>query len=227
MGTRNLTMVIKGGKPVVAQYGQWDGYPSGQGATILTFLRRRKKIDALLFKVDSGRVRFINKADEEHSAKVLKALGCEDGWMNDAQAKMYNATFPFLSRDHGGKILDEIAGTMEKEIVLSDSSSFAGDSLSCEWAYVVDFDKRILEVYSGFNRVPVPKGERFYSLNAATQKNKQYVKGYYPVKLVKKYSLDALPTKRTFVKECEKISKEMYKVQDTVRTAMTFGQSQP
>lgn len=41
MGTRNLTVVIKKAKPVVAQYGQWDGYPSGQGATVLNFLKSR------------------------------------------------------------------------------------------------------------------------------------------------------------------------------------------
>ena len=28
MGTRNLTCVFKDGEYKVAQYGQWDGYPS-------------------------------------------------------------------------------------------------------------------------------------------------------------------------------------------------------
>ena len=40
MGTRNLTMVISENKTKVAQYGQWDGYPEGQGKTILKFLKR-------------------------------------------------------------------------------------------------------------------------------------------------------------------------------------------
>lgn len=31
MGTRNLTAVYLDGQYKVAQYGQWDGYPEGQG----------------------------------------------------------------------------------------------------------------------------------------------------------------------------------------------------
>ena len=39
MGTRNLTKVIdKEGNIRVAQYGQFDGYPSGQGANIVGFI---------------------------------------------------------------------------------------------------------------------------------------------------------------------------------------------
>lgn len=38
MGTRNLTCVVKNNKYVVAQYGQWDGYPTGQGQTIVEFI---------------------------------------------------------------------------------------------------------------------------------------------------------------------------------------------
>ena len=38
MGTRNLTMVISNGETKVAQYGQWDGYPSGNGVIVLEFL---------------------------------------------------------------------------------------------------------------------------------------------------------------------------------------------
>nr|DAN70796.1 MAG TPA: hypothetical protein [Caudoviricetes sp.] len=48
MGTRNLTAVYLDGQYKVAQYGQWDGYPEGQGITALTFLR--DKMDLELFK---------------------------------------------------------------------------------------------------------------------------------------------------------------------------------
>ena len=39
MGTRHLICVVKDGEFKVAQYGQWDGYFSGQGQNILNFLR--------------------------------------------------------------------------------------------------------------------------------------------------------------------------------------------
>jgi hypothetical protein len=39
MGTRNLVAVYLDGIHRIAQYGQWDGYPSGQGKTVLSFLR--------------------------------------------------------------------------------------------------------------------------------------------------------------------------------------------
>ena len=38
MGTRHMIAVVNNGKYRVAQYGQWDGYPSGQGVGVLGFL---------------------------------------------------------------------------------------------------------------------------------------------------------------------------------------------
>ena len=39
MGTRHLICVVKDNEYKLAQYGQWDGYPEGQGVNILRFLR--------------------------------------------------------------------------------------------------------------------------------------------------------------------------------------------
>ena len=39
MGTRNLTMVYSNGNYKVVQYGQFDGYPSGLGVQVLSFLK--------------------------------------------------------------------------------------------------------------------------------------------------------------------------------------------
>ena len=59
MGTRNLTMVVdKTGETKIAQYGQWDGYPFGQGLTVLHFLSDKNSVDKLQEKLKL--VRFLD-----------------------------------------------------------------------------------------------------------------------------------------------------------------------
>ncbi len=47
MGTRHLICVFYKCRFVVAQYGQWDGYPEGQGVTLMKFLRMPINIQQL------------------------------------------------------------------------------------------------------------------------------------------------------------------------------------
>lgn len=49
MGTRHLICVSHNDQCKVAQYGQWDGYPAGQGVNILAFLREMTAINLVLF----------------------------------------------------------------------------------------------------------------------------------------------------------------------------------
>ena len=48
MGTRNLVAVQIDGQYKIAQYGQWDGYPSGKGLEVLEFLRERMNEEAFV-----------------------------------------------------------------------------------------------------------------------------------------------------------------------------------
>ena len=190
MGTRNLTMVIHEGKTKVAQYGQWDGYPSGQGATCLEFLRNA---DLEKFKEKLRLVRFQTEDDGKELDNFLDGIGCKDGWMDADQAEKYHKKYPMLTRDNGAGILKLIYEN-DKEVFLVDSSDFAMDSLFCEWAYVIDLDNEQLEVYSGFNQKELDASERFYSSTPDGE--------YYGVGLVKKYSFKELPTEGVFVSEC-------------------------
>lgn len=47
MGTRSLTYVYDGGKPVVCMYRQFDGYPSGHGKELAEFLLSGKMVNGL------------------------------------------------------------------------------------------------------------------------------------------------------------------------------------
>jgi len=187
MGTRNLTMVISNGKIKVAQYGQWDGYPSGQGATVLEFC---KKANWDKFKDQLDKLNWLT---DEQCEEIEK----DPNWDN---------SHPYLSRDAAAQILYAIHyGEMTAKrrlthiqniVGLSDHSEFAADSLFCEWAYVIDLDKNTLEVFKGFNKTPLSSAERFYYLQKED-------KEYCPVKLAKEYSLDNLPEEDVFVSEFE------------------------
>lgn len=65
MGTRGLTVVIYEWQPRVAQYGQWDHYPGGQGLTVLSFcqnLHDNAKTDRI-FKENLKRARWTTITD--------------------------------------------------------------------------------------------------------------------------------------------------------------------
>jgi hypothetical protein len=193
MGTRNLTCVIVNGDYKIAKYGQWDGYPSGLGISILNFLQT--KFNKNKFKKHLNKVKFV-------SSEQIEALWVECGaddnscLVNMQVSDNFNKKYPYLSRDcSGAKLLDLIQdGHVDKQ---KNSFDFAADSLFCEWCYVIDLDKNTFEVYQGFNKTKLDKSERFFSLQ--TKDNMEY----YPVSHLKTFSLDNLPTPETFVEETE------------------------
>lgn len=201
MGTRNLTMVIHKQETKIAQYGQWDGYPEGNGVTILNFLRSKARVKKLTNALKY--VRFATAKDDKKIKRFLKSIGCKDGWMNMDQSAKYHKAFPYLSRDIGAGILELVMNSQDEEIVLRDSTDFAGESLMCEWAYVIDLDNRKLEVYSGFNKEPLAEDERFAKI--PIEEGSEYV----GIRCVMKYDLDNLPTKKVFLKELKETEVEV------------------
>lgn len=150
MGTRNLTMVISNGKTKVAQYGQWDGYPSGQGETILNFLKGadlkkfKQKIDTLPKWVTQ---RQLNKfwKDVGHDTKK------SGGWVSCDIADKFKVNNPQLDRDMAAEVLQFIYDA-EKPVLLKDDSAFMEDGTWCEWAYVIDLDKKTFSVKVGADK---------------------------------------------------------------------------
>jgi hypothetical protein len=193
MGTRNLTIVIHEEKPVIAQYGQWDGYPSGNGIKILNFLRSTS-IDR--FKEKLKNIRFTTTEDEDEIQNFMKSIGSENGWVNSEQSAKFDKKYPYLTRDIGCDILNLVYKS-KSEMLMSNHINFAGDSLFCEWAYVINLDKNVLEVYTGFNKRPLGKTQRFKYLEKDMKSDNEY----YPIRMVKKYKLSELPTNEQFLKD--------------------------
>ena len=198
MGTRNLTCVFKDGEYKVAQYGQWDGYPSGVGADILTFLHEwANELDRL-----EGSLANVDWITDEENQKqwALAGAGETDRWVSMEVANKHRNMFPENSRDTGADILRIVSNFVpsvdRQKLLLQDTRDFAGDSLFCEWAYVIDYDKGTFEVYEGFNKEPLTPMERFFEFDNPKEK-------YRPVKLKKAYPLNALPTLEQFLKDLE------------------------
>lgn len=210
MGTRHLTLVQQGGSYKVAQYGQWDGYPEGQGETVVEFLQTIKTKKAL--------ADFTNKVSSlvEISKKELnqrwKECGADgSGWVGLDVSDEFSKKYPHLNQDCGAEILNLVSDGTVKEVFLE--VDFAKDSLFCEWAYVIDLDAGTFEVYKDFNNRPLNKNARFYfdghksephekrDKNYKVIPNKFYY--YYPIRLKKKYSLKKIPTLEQFFKDMD------------------------
>ena len=168
MGTRHLIAVKTGGEYKIAQYGQWDGYLSGQGVDVLKFLLSH---DLRTFEEKLSICRFLT--DEEVDE------------INEKYGTNWKEYYPQLSRDMGSDILEYVYKVNEPDLPLVNSITFANDSLFCEWAYVIDFDSNTFEIYQGFNSKPLTPTDRFYGSPPD--------RGYYPVKLYMTYYLDDLP----------------------------------
>jgi hypothetical protein len=201
MGTRNLTMVIQNQENKIAQYGQWDGFPDGQGITILTFLQDKSNVEKL--KQIIPNIRFEKEQDTKEKKEFAKSLGATNGCLDYKQAALYDKQYPLENPNLGAGVLNKLLEyNNETEIVLVDSENFARESLFCQWAYVIDLDKNTLEVYKGLNRLEVSKEERFYHLN--DPKN-----NYRPIKMVQSFSIDKLPDREKFINECYVEQKKM------------------
>lgn len=192
MGTRNLTVVVANSDYKIAQYCQWDGYISGQGVTILNFLRN--EMDSS-FKEKVEKCSWITP--EQHKQYWVDCGASPDSDMvgMDVSDK-FKKKYSHLHRDCGAGIL-KLVQDSPSGLKLQNEIEFAADSLFCEYAYVVDLDKNTFEIYKGFNQEKLAADERFAFLSEKASRE------YQPVKLLKSYSLDNLPTEEEMVKDCE------------------------
>jgi hypothetical protein len=143
MGTRHLVQVIDKGEVRVAQYGQWDGYPSGQGITILNFLRNSDNLATLRERLPQVRWITENEANAVHAKFSERG----DGMMSMDESVRFSRAYPELSRDTGGKILEVIATSPFTELPLVDNRDFITEP-DCEWAYTVRLDFDNLQVWT-------------------------------------------------------------------------------
>lgn len=186
MGTRHLIAVKLDGQYQIAQYGQWDGHPSGQGADVLDFLG---KWDRPTFEAKLRAAHWMTDADYQTNNARIKRENIVD----------WQRIWPELSRDTGAKIL-QLVQDAEPGIKLRNQIDFAANSLMCEWGYVIDLDANTLEIFKGFQKNPLPEGDRFAGF--VPEDKDEAVDGYHPIRCIALYTLDDLPTKKQMERDC-------------------------
>lgn len=132
MGTRHLIKVISNGETKVAQYGQWDGYPSGAGVDIARFL---ETVNLDKFKEAVDNCSFVSS---EFITELLAPYSNAEGWMTFEESMVVKERFPEFHRDTSAGVLWVIL--QRNGCKLYDDSEFESDTLFCEWVYTIDLD---------------------------------------------------------------------------------------
>lgn len=191
MGTRHLICVVHGGEFRVAQYGQWDGHPSGQGEKVLTFLlANRSKAKLKRFADQVAKIKHLD-VDQVRARWTDCGAEPDSDIVSMDVAEAFAKRYPHLNRDCGGNILNCISKMEQPEVSLD--LEFAADSLFCEFAYVIDLDKNVLEIFKGFNEQTLGPRARFKFLEEKVRKMQSGSRTvYYPVKLLKRFKFEDL-----------------------------------
>lgn len=159
MGTRNLTILKSEGR-VLAHYGQWDGHPDRLGLEVLKFIATELDVSKMREQV----ARTLELSDDQIGNRMKSVIGYDavsKGYFSLEESKIFQALNPHLDRDFGGKILGYLQSAEYPEI--NNQIDFAGDSLFCEWAYMLDLDEKKLVVFRGFNKEPLTPSAAFFS----------------------------------------------------------------
>jgi len=182
MGTRGAVGFRIDGQDKLA-YNHFDSYPDGLGKDVVEFVRGWLKDGRDKMREAARRLRVVDTnvpptaADKEALAPHAD-LGVSNGSLDDWYC---------LFR----KLQGDLDGYLKAGVMPGDGASFVGDSLFCEWAYVVNLDDFTLEVYRGFQKAPHSNG-RYASMPIVEEDRRKNGIGtvYHPVALIETFPLD-------------------------------------
>ncbi|OBT74565.1 hypothetical protein VF21_07555 [Pseudogymnoascus sp. 05NY08] len=191
MGTRHLICVFHRGRFVIAQYGQLDGYPEGQGFTIIAFLLGAGNIARLkagLTHIYTPTAEEVSEIEKEASQMVHEywEKSVREGFSLRGKIQ---AACPTMSPETSAGVLELVAkATAEAPVPIQQKLTFINDGLFCEWGYVIDLDAEVLEVFCGLEKEHEGSSKRFKDVEGAEE-------GLVP-SLIKSFAFAELPEKK-------------------------------
>lgn len=171
MSTRGLFGFRKNGIDK-AMYNHYDSYPDYLGRNIVNWLKTvtPEKLNEIFDKI------VLVDADEKPSETEKVEL--DECGLYDYSGE-YQEWYSLLHKLQGNpSLIEEIADTYGK-VYMCDDISFIKNSLFCEYAYIVNLDKRVLEFWKGFQKKPW--SENRYGTDIEENNIR---KDYYPCKRI-------------------------------------------
>lgn len=206
MGTRGAWGFRKGAQDKVT-YNQFDSYPEGLGDDVVELVRQSRD-NAQLAAIADGIVLVVNQEPPDQATIAryraipgltnLKVSECkEQDWYcllygGHSQPLFYlsGATWEQEEGEWGARV--KVMHTIEPDhacIHMLDGHDFLADSLFCEWAYIINLDTGMLEVYKGFNRDKSAAG-RYAALDDGDNGRRSEDDKFYGVVFVGEIPLD-------------------------------------
>ena len=148
MSTRGYLGLKKNGE-LKGTYNHFDSYPTGLGADIMNYickeLEQGKRIEVLSETFD-----YIQLVNENDTPTKEQQEACQ-------KAGLVNLIVADRSLEDWYCLLREAQGNLKIYVdkvipYMIDSNSFLEDTLFCEWAYILNLDTGLLEIYENGNR---------------------------------------------------------------------------
>jgi len=185
MSTRGATGFIYKGKWYVT-YNHSDSYPEGLGMDVLEFCKHI--LNWNLVKPNVENLILVDEIDDIPTDEdVEKYRDFSDTSVGSRDEKDW---YCLLRNLQGANGLWGVANGAVKHMI--DYHQFLGESLFCEWAYVIDLDLMRLLVFKGFNKEVRDVSPVLPPDIDPTKPEPDYHE-YYPVRLLYAYDLYNLP----------------------------------
>lgn len=158
MGTRGAYGFYKDGE-TKATYNHWDSYPSGLGTDVAKFVEATP-VDEM--KKIFEQINMINSNTTPTEEQIKKS----EKYFNDNVNLGVKTDWYALLRESQGDLFAYKEGL---PYMIEGGAEFIQDSLFCEYAYIINLDEEVFEIYKGFQ--DESEQNRYYS---ETVEDKQY-----------------------------------------------------
>ena len=199
MGTRGACGFYSQGTEKVT-YNHYDSYPVGLGNQMIEYLDTKDRdIDEI--RKDFDKIQLVKETSRpsKKQIKICRNAGLSDLTVSDKEITDWYC----LMRLAQGDLTQNVQSGL-----MIDSREFLYDSLFCEWAYIINIDNSLLEVYKGDQK---SAGEGRYS----NRKSSNSLSEYYGVTLVAELDIKEIKTLDTdYIQEFGYIDKIYKEIRD-------------